>query len=63
MMPIPDHPVIQNMERTGYPRVIEPKHTCDWCGANIHTWDDFWNIHGEILCAKCVEDCRVEGET
>lgn len=61
---IPDHPTIRNMERTGYPRGCDPRPftTCDWCGGDIHFGDDYFNIHGEILCCDCVEDCREEAE-
>lgn len=35
MIDIPDHPVIRNMERTGYPDGKEPKTPrCPVCGAN-----------------------------
>ncbi len=51
---IPDHPVIREIERTGYPRQRDL--TCDWCGETIR--GDYYNIHGEVLCAACVEDCR-----
>ena len=54
------HPDITSAELTGYPRGHEPMifTTCDWCGAEIQIGDDYYNIHGEILCCECVEDCK-----
>lgn len=63
---IPDHPTIRNMERTGYPchsvmRYRPRKYTdCDWCGTEIQDGDEYYEIHGEILCAECVNECRKE---
>lgn len=56
------HPDITAAERTGYPRGMEPQifTTCDWCGAEIRIGDDYYNIHGEILCTQCVDDCKGE---
>ena len=54
---LPDHPTIRRTERTGYsfvPRAL----TCDWCDCEISGTDDYYEIHGEILCEECVEDCR-----
>lgn len=58
------HPMITAIEATGYPRGMEERvfTTCDWCGADIVVGEDYYNIHGEILCCKCVEDCREEAE-
>ncbi len=59
---IPDHPAIRRAEETGYPYGHDPRKytTCDWCGGDIHYGDRFYNIHGEILCEACVEDCEEE---
>lgn len=50
----PDHPVIQNMERTGYPDGKAPKMPiCPVCGEPCHTV--YTNIYGEIFaCNGCV---------
>lgn len=51
----PDHPVIQNMERTGYPDGKEPKMpTCPVCGEPCHTV--YTNIYGDEIfaCNGCV---------
>ena len=61
---LPDHPDIRSAERTGYPRVFRysPRTytTCDWCGKSIIEGDEYYDIHGEILCAECVNECRKE---
>ncbi len=59
---IPDHPVIRSMERTGYPRRQAMFTDCDWCGCPIWMGDHYYNIHGEVLCADCVDDCKKEAE-
>lgn len=52
---IPDHPAIRRAEKTGYAAVHRTL-TCDWCGEVIR--DSYYNIHGEILCGACVEECK-----
>lgn len=56
------HPDITAAERTGYPRHRQPRvfTTCDWCGTEIQEGDEYYEIHGEILCAECVNECRKE---
>lgn len=55
-MNIPDHPVIVNMERTGYPDGKEPKkkvYLCPVCGLPCHTV--YSNLYGETFaCNRCV---------
>ena len=55
-MNIPDHPVIQNMERTGYPDGKEPRrkiYLCPSCGLPCHTV--YSNMYGEIFaCDRCL---------
>lgn len=50
---IPDHPVIQNMERTGYPDGKEPEYPhCPVCGAETDTvYSDGVNVVG---CPECL---------
>lgn len=52
---LPDHYVIQNLERTGYPNGKEPTHPhCPVCGAECDTI--YWDKSGEIFgCDECVE--------
>jgi len=61
---IHDHPDITAAERTGYPRRIEPvSHLeCDWCGQKICGGDEYFDIHGEILCFDCGTDCLRRAE-
>ena len=54
------HPDITAAERTGYPRQPRVFTTCDWCGTEIREGDEYYDIHGEILCAECVNECRKE---
>lgn len=55
------HPDITAVERTGYrrsryrPRIFT---TCDWCGKTILDGDEYFDVHGEILCDECMSDCR-----
>lgn len=52
---IPDHPVIQNMERTGYPDGKEPTYPrCPICGEDCETmYKDRYGAY--IGCDVCVE--------
>lgn len=58
------HPDITAAERTGYALGNEPHDylECDWCGGFIYLGTEYYDIHGEILCASCVEDCKKEHE-
>ena len=51
---IPDHPVIQNMERTGYPDGKEPTYPhCPVCGAECDTV--YRNKELDIVgCDECI---------
>jgi len=64
MNSIPDHPVIRNMERTGYPDGIGPRTCClcDECGEDIYEGETYYRIGGLNLCEACVEDARTEAE-
>lgn len=54
-----DHPVIRNMESTGYPDGKLPKWTCPFCGAECTTVYSDW--HGEAVgCEHCVDRHNVE---
>ena len=65
---LPDHPDIRSVERTGYahsvmryrPRVYT---TCDWCGRSIIEGDEYYDVHGEILCMECMTECRRYAES
>lgn len=52
---IPDHPVIRNMELTGYPDGKEPKYPiCPVCDAETDTF--YRNYYGEIVgCDMCIK--------
>lgn len=56
MSNIPDHPVIRNMEQTGYPDGKEPEiPICPMCGQEA---DDIYRNtdNGEIVgCDNCIE--------
>lgn len=51
---IPDHPVIRNMERTGYPDGKEPEYPiCPVCEENADTF--YKNFDNEIVgCENCI---------
>lgn len=52
---IPDHPVIQNMMRTGYPDGKEPEYPrCPVCGKECETL--YSDRHGSYIgCDVCIE--------
>lgn len=54
MNDLPDHPVIRNMERTGYPDGREPDQPrCPFCGAKCDTV--YRNGENEIVgCEDCI---------
>jgi hypothetical protein len=52
--------MIRRMERTGRPRRVFT--TCDWCGGDICEGEEYYNIHGEVLCFACVQDCLKRAE-
>ncbi|MEA4932588.1 MAG: hypothetical protein VB071_03225 [Lawsonibacter sp.] len=56
---IPDHPIIRNMERTGYPDGREPRGpVCPVCGREA---DVFYQRDGEIIgCWGCVREVNYE---
>ncbi len=53
-MSIPDHPVIANMERTGYPDGKEPDYPhCPVCGAECYSV--YLNKDMEVVgCDECI---------
>lgn len=53
---IPDHPVIQNMERTGYPDGKEPDYpTCPACATSECT-EIYKDLYGDIIgCENCIQ--------
>lgn len=52
---LPDHPVIRNMERTGYPDGKEPKWPiCPVCDEETATY--YKDKHGDIVgCDNCIQ--------
>lgn len=54
---IPDHPVIRNMERTGYPDGKEPEYPiCPVCDQETDTY--YKDKHGDIVgCDNCIKTC------
>lgn len=54
MYDIPDHPVIRNLERTGYPDSKAPEYPrCPICGAECKTI--YQDVDGDIFgCDQCV---------
>lgn len=53
-MSFPDHPIIRNCERTGYPDVKAPEHpVCPVCGEECS--DVYSTRHGDIVgCDVCL---------
>lgn len=33
-----------------------PVHVCEKCNGHINSYDDYYNIDGEIMCKECGED-------
>ena len=55
-----EHPVITNMERTGYPDGVPPKPVfiCSSCGEDILNGQDYWDVLGEQFCERCINRCH-----
>jgi len=64
MNDIPDHPVIRNMERTGYPDGRGPRAccVCDECGEDIYEGETYYRIDGRVFCEGCIDNARTEAE-
>lgn len=64
MYSCPDHPVIRNMELTGYPDGVHPAvcYRCSKCNGEIREGDEMYEIDGEIYCASCIDECRCVAE-
>ena len=62
---VPDHPVIQNMENTGYPDGKAPKviHRCFVCGNEICEGEEFYQLWDKPRCEECVNDSRKVAES
>lgn len=61
-MNIPDHPVIRNMENTGYPNGKSPRlrHYCFECDAEIYEGDTYYSILGHPFCKDCIKGFKKE---
>lgn len=59
-----DHPIIRNMENTGYPDGKEPKvmFFCADCKHEIFVGEEYYDIGGKKWCEDCVEDARKTAE-
>lgn len=58
---IPDHPVIRNMELTGYPDGKEPEYPhCPSCHAE-ETTEIYVNKDGDVGCGACITRKDAEG--
>lgn len=50
-----ENPVIERIERYGYPEV-ERTYTCPKCGSTLYEGDDVWTEGGDIeICEHCLE--------
>lgn len=63
-MNIPDHPVIRNMERYGYPDgdAHQAVFICSGCGNDILAGDKVWHIMGEQFCKRCIDNAEETAE-
>ena len=59
-----DHPIVQNLERTGYPDGKGPAVCCYCaeCGEEIFEGDTIYKVHGKIYCKWCMDSFREEAE-
>jgi hypothetical protein len=57
-----DHPVIRNMERTGYPDGNTPDVMlfCQSCGDEIFRGEEYYDIDGDPWCRKCISIAKTE---
>lgn len=53
---VPDHPVIRNLEETGYPdgKESEPIAYCDECGEPIMPGYEYYKFTTACYCDDCV---------
>ncbi|MBR5298541.1 MAG: hypothetical protein IKU29_11860 [Parabacteroides sp.] len=50
-----DHPDIESIIKTGYPRYSQPaKYHCQECGKDITDEDMYEDAHHEYLCRDCL---------
>ena len=55
MRDLPDHPVIEAMERTGYPPGFEDDRIyCENCGDDLTDEDVYHDGLHDILCERCL---------
>jgi hypothetical protein len=53
---IPEHPIIRNMERYGYPEPWDPP-VCPKCQGELHEDDTVYLYQGRWICRECfIED-------
>ena len=64
MFDVPDHPVIRNMEATGYPDGRGPRlcGRCSECGEDINEGDFYYRLGGNDYCERCVNGAFTEAE-
>ncbi|MED4455938.1 YqaI family protein [Metabacillus fastidiosus] len=57
-----DHPVIESMERTGFPNMVaQPEHAgIDYFGTEILAGDDIVEFDGEIILKDNLEEFLTE---
>lgn len=61
MYQIPDHPVIRNMEATGYPHPVkEYVANCEDCGEELTGTDKVFDYDGDPLCEECFRERLME---
>ena len=56
---IPDHPVIANMERYGYPKSIKVIHQCSWCDEPIYEGEECFDLSPYGFCCQHCMDERL----
>lgn len=58
---IPDHPVIRNMECTGYPQLVRERVVyCTDCNTELADEDQVFDYDGDALCEDCFRDRLME---
>lgn len=61
MRMIPDHPVIRNMERAGYPYLFKERSLCcEDCNKELSWTDKVFDYDGDALCESCFCDRLME---
>lgn len=59
-MRIPEHPIIRNMERYGYPEPPPLPVLCAECEQGVYEGETLYSFNGNWICPECFIDAITE---